>query len=66
MGAGPLRRIQGSGYMCKTVIFPTNAAWVPPPRNQSEQAGENHRWGKDYRVSDVAGTISGNHLVIRL
>jgi hypothetical protein len=28
------------------------------------QAGENHRWGKDYRVPVVVGEISGNHLVI--
>jgi hypothetical protein len=44
--------------------FPHIARPGPSPEEPDLQAGENHRWGKDYRVPDLPGKISGNHVVI--
>ena len=63
MGASPFGRA-GSGNV-QNGDFPHVAARVPPPRNQTNKLEKTTVGAKITGFWGIAGTISGNHLVIR-
>ncbi len=64
MGASPFGHT-GKWLYVQNGDFPHVAAWVPPPRNQTSKLEKTTVGAKITGFRDVAGTISGNHLVIR-
>jgi hypothetical protein len=52
--------------MCKTAIFPTSPARIPPPRNQTSKMEKTTVDAKIIGFGVSRGTISGNHVVLSL